>query len=137
MSSWTQTAESTEYRDALEATEELDAPAQGFVRPSRIQGGQASSLTAVLKQNNTIIQLLVKISERLDDCILDLKNLKNKAEKGKEVDLEDSIQDLTKKLEKVSLGGTITEPVKKSKGPFYVFTDPLKIYENEKKKSQK
>lgn len=136
MSSWTQTVENPDYQDALRATEGLESPAQGFIRPSKVQGGPTSLSAVILKQNNTIIQLLVKACEKLEDCNTEIKSLKEKARKAKEEDLEDSIQGLTKKLEQISLGSSSKEPVKKAKGSFFVFEDPLKIYEREKKKAQ-
>ena len=138
MSSWTQTAESSEYKDALKATESLESPSQGFVKPTQIQktGGPASLSSAIIKQNNTIIQLLVKTNEYLEDCIQNIKHLSSSVSKGKEVptNFEEVLKDLTGRLEKVSLGDPVP-PKKKKAGPFYVFQDPLEILEQERKKA--
>lgn len=140
MSSWTQTAESSEYKDALKATESLESPSQGFVRPTQIQktGGPASLSSAIIKQNNTIIQLLVKTNEYLEDCSQNIRQLGVNISKGKEVpsNFEETLKDLTGRLEKVSLGDPIPQKKKKS-GPFYVFQDPLEILKQERKKAER
>ncbi|KAG6521357.1 hypothetical protein ZIOFF_018473 [Zingiber officinale] len=52
------------YRDAVQATEEIEAPAIGFCRPAEYKEPTSSS-GALLKQGNTQIQLLVQIQEKL------------------------------------------------------------------------
>ncbi|KAG6497875.1 hypothetical protein ZIOFF_045781 [Zingiber officinale] len=55
----------TEDLEALKATENIEAPSLGFVRPADHKG-PTSGTTAAIKQANTQIQLLVTILERLE-----------------------------------------------------------------------
>lgn len=71
-----QTASSSTYIEALQATENLEPPALGFVKPSEGAKGAIGSSLALIKQNNTIIQLLVRVSEEIDDCKTDLERIK-------------------------------------------------------------
>lgn len=131
MSDWKIAAATKAYRQSLASTESLDPPSIGFLKP--VQG---IGLSSVLKQNNTIIQLLVSISEKLEDIQADLSNLKKEVTiKGKaqatSEDLEPILDELQKKLEGLHIG----EPrPQKKKSPFFVFKDPLKIYESEKRR---
>lgn len=49
------------YRDAVAATEQIEPPSLGFIRPSEFQGPTSGS-SAIIKQNNTQLQLLVQIA---------------------------------------------------------------------------
>ena len=133
MTDWRYTAKTQPYLDALTATESIEEPAVGFVKPTE----QKSNITAAIKQNNTILQLLVKISEDLSDCkdaIKDIKRVVAEKSAGTSADIPKTIEELEKSLKKLSLG----EPIKrkpKPAAPFYVFKDPKKIFEEEKKKA--
>ncbi|MQM11928.1 hypothetical protein Taro_044842 [Colocasia esculenta] len=84
------------YASTLQATEEIEAPAVGFAKPADNKGS-TSGTTILIKQNNTQIELLVRLTEEVkalreefaqfrkekgqvstipDDLISGLKNLK-------------------------------------------------------------
>ena len=136
MSDWRITQKSSNYLEALKATESIEEPAVGFVKPAEAKGGTAT----VIKQNNTIIQLLVKLSENLEDCKESIKNISkvvaDRTSAGTSADITSTIDELQKSLNKLSLGEPIPKP-KKKEVPFYVFKDPKKIFEEEKKKLSK
>ena len=134
MNDWRITSQTEPYKNALTATESLEEPAVGFVKPSEVT---QRSTTAILKQNNTIIQLLVKISENLSDCkeaIRDIKRVVAEKSAGTSLDISKSLEDLQKGFQKLSLGEPIPKP-KKKETPLYVYKDPRKIIEEEKRKS--
>ncbi|KAG6506467.1 hypothetical protein ZIOFF_031790 [Zingiber officinale] len=55
-------------------TEQIESPVVGFVKPSEFQS-LVSGNSAIIKQNNTQLQLLVQIAEDLKDIKADLKTL--------------------------------------------------------------
>ncbi|GKG35309.1 hypothetical protein Tco_0440463, partial [Tanacetum coccineum] len=55
----------TEYQEAIQATEDLESPAVGFVKTSEYKGGLAIQVNAVIKQNNTFLYLAIKQSQKL------------------------------------------------------------------------
>ena len=136
MSDWRITQKSSNYLEALKATESIEEPAVGFVKPAEAKGGT----TTVIKQNNIIIQLLVKLSENLEDCKESIRNISkvvaDRTSAGTSADIISTIDDLQKNLNKLSLGEPIPKP-KKKEVPFYIFKDPKKIFEEEKKKLSK
>ncbi|KAG6507914.1 hypothetical protein ZIOFF_033267 [Zingiber officinale] len=76
--SYINTQATTSYREALQATEGIEAPALGFIRPAEYQGAVKGSVTAI-KQANTQIQLLVTILEKLENLEERIKKLEAKA----------------------------------------------------------
>ena len=134
MSDWRITQRSSTYLDVLRATESIEEPAVGFAKPSEAKTTTTSTL---IKQNNTIIQLLIKISENLEDCKEKLKALKAEKQKAVEVpnSIEASIENLSQNLTKLSLGEQIPKKTPK-KGPFFVFKNPKEILEAEKKSNK-
>lgn len=133
MTDWRITSATKAYRNSLTFTESIDPPSIGFLKPA-----QGVGLASVIKQNNTLIQLLVSISERLDDIQSELKSLKKEvAERGKSQIAQENLDPILDEIQKKLEGFHIGEPkskVQKKKGPFFVFTDPLKIYEAEKQR---
>lgn len=132
MSDWRIASSTKSYRNSLIATESIDPPSIGFFKPVAGAG-----LATVLKQNNTIIQLLVSVSERLEDLQSDVTKLKKEfAEKGKPQatpeNLDPILDEIQRKLEEFHIGDQRSRTTKKS--PFFVFKDPLKIYEAERQK---
>ncbi|KAJ1700152.1 hypothetical protein LUZ63_008664 [Rhynchospora breviuscula] len=103
MSDWRLSANSTIYKEALKATETIQPPATGFVRPQDITG---RTTEVQFKQNNTIIQLLLKLTEEVEDLKIAVKRLETV--KNKEVtqpdDLADSLDQIQQQLQKLSLG---------------------------------
>lgn len=130
MTDWRIAAATKAYRNSLIATESIDPPSVGFTKPVTGAG-----LTTLLKQNNTIIQLLVSVSEKLEDLQTEVTRLKKEVtEKGKTPvtteNLDPILEEIQKKLESFHIG----EQKSKKKSPFFVFKDPLKIYETERQK---
>ena len=64
MSNWRITSKSSSYLEALKATDSIEELAVGFANPTETPKGTST----LIKQNNTIIQLLVKFKEELEDC---------------------------------------------------------------------
>ena len=71
---------SLEYQEAVQATEEVESPALGFTRPSDFRGGVSSLNSAIIKQNNTLLYLLVKQSQRLLEFEEKLDKIKREVE---------------------------------------------------------
>ena len=134
MNDWRLSSRTEAYLNALRATESIEAPAEGFVKP--IDSNQKATIT-LIKQNNTIIQLLVKISENLEDCLDTVKDIRKVvAEKsaGTTSGVSDKVlEDLQRGLQKLNLGEVNPKP-KQKPAPFYVFKNPAKILEEEKRK---
>ncbi|KAJ1690282.1 hypothetical protein LUZ63_014437 [Rhynchospora breviuscula] len=134
MSDWRLSANSTIYKEALKATETIHSPAVDFVRPQDITG---RTTEVQFKQNNTIIQLLLKLTEEVEDLKVAVKRLETV--KGKEVtqpdDLSDSLDQIQQQLQKLSLGESSKPAVSKLKGKLFVFKNSKEIFEAEKKKA--
>ncbi|KAG6510262.1 hypothetical protein ZIOFF_028271 [Zingiber officinale] len=75
--SYINTKATSSYKEALQATEEIEAPTLGFCRPSEYKGGISSNI-ALIKQANTLIQLLVTILEKLEALEERIKKLEAK-----------------------------------------------------------
>lgn len=130
MTDWRITAATKSYKQSLSSTESIDPPSIGFLKPATGVG-----LAEVLKQNNTIIQLLVSISERLEDVQTDLSNLKKEAARKGKAQVPEKLDPLLEEIQKKLEGFHIGEPKPpRKKTPFFVFSDPLKIYEAEKQR---
>ena len=137
MSDWRLTASSDDYKEALTATTSLGAPAAGFVKQEEVAGDRTAAINTIIKQNNLLIQLLVQTKQDLDDCKTTINEIQRKlaAQKEPESQITDAISNLEANLKKLSLGETV-KPKPRPKGPIYVFKDPLKILEEEKKKKE-
>ncbi|KAJ3705759.1 hypothetical protein LUZ61_009464 [Rhynchospora tenuis] len=133
MSDWRLSADSTIYKEALKATETLHPPAVGFVKTQEITG---KALEVIAKQNNTLIQLLLKLTEEVEDLKVAVKRIE--AAKAKEItpsdDLSESLGQIQVQLKKLSLGEPSKPAISKPKGKLFVFKDPKKILETERKK---
>ncbi|GJU87785.1 hypothetical protein Tco_1295331 [Tanacetum coccineum] len=104
----------TEYQEAIQATEDLESPAVGFAKTSDYKGGLVVQVNAVIKQNNTLLYLATKQSQKLVELEEKFDKLKQEihAIKEKEVaDLKDSISSLAKRLDNFSISGKL--PVKR------------------------
>ncbi|KAI3785985.1 hypothetical protein L1987_45111 [Smallanthus sonchifolius] len=86
------------YKEAAKALEQFDSPAVGI---TKVPGVNTS-----VKQNNFVIQLLIKLSEKAEDLQGEVRSLKKevlnlqKAKEAKE-DFQITIDELTRKLEGV------------------------------------
>ncbi|KAG6481687.1 hypothetical protein ZIOFF_058306 [Zingiber officinale] len=88
--SYINTQATTSYREALQATEGIEAPALGFLRPAEYQGAIKGSVAAI-KQANTQIQLLVTILEKLEN--LDERIKKPEVKAATPASLPDELRD--------------------------------------------
>ncbi|GJT87833.1 Orf y [Tanacetum coccineum] len=124
----------TEYQEAIQATEDLESPAVGFAKTSDYKGGLAVQVNVVIKQNNTLLYLATKQSQKLVELEEKFDKLKQEIHTiiEKEVqpaDLEDSISSLAKRLDNFSISGKL--PVKRIDGKIHVFEDPNKIFKEQ------
>lgn len=131
MSNYTLTQNTQFYKQAVQATDSIESPAVGFVKPSDHRGG-TSGTTALIKQNNTQIQLLVQALEGIRNLEAEVKVLKEQVQKQKGVQLPNEITDeLSAKLATLSIGPS---KQKEKKGVLRVFKDPFVILQEEKQK---
>ncbi|KAD2393672.1 hypothetical protein E3N88_40649 [Mikania micrantha] len=124
-------------RATVKATEEIESPLLGFIRPTDFKSGVNSLNSAIIKQNNTLIYLVVKQVQKLEKLSEEVEKVKrNLKELGKRevkpLDLEESIEGLTKRLNSLSITGKTT--VERKKGPIYVYKDPKKTFKEEYEK---
>ena len=136
MNNWRLSTRSEAYQNALKATESIEEPAEGFIKPS----STPKATSTLIKQNNTIIQLLIKISENLDDCldkVKDIRRVVTEKSAGTSSGVSEKVlEDLEKSLQKLNLGEIVPKP-KPKPAPFYVYKNPTKIFEEEKRKASK
>ncbi|GKF10982.1 hypothetical protein Tco_0048908 [Tanacetum coccineum] len=98
----------TEYQEAIQATEDIEAPAVSFAKTSNYKGGLTNQVNVVIKQNNTLLYLASKQSQKLIKLEEKFDRLKQKFHTiiGKDIqpaDLEDSISSLAKRLDNFSI----------------------------------
>nr|GFB76200.1 hypothetical protein [Tanacetum cinerariifolium] len=130
----------TEYQEAIQATEDIEPPAVGFAKTAYYKGGLANQVNAVIKQNNTLLYLASKQNQKLIELEEKFDRLKQQVSTviEKEIqpaDLEDSISSLAKRLDNFSISGKL--PVKRSDGKIHVFEDPNKIFKEQFNKESK
>ncbi|GJW67856.1 hypothetical protein Tco_0122280 [Tanacetum coccineum] len=95
-----------DYVEAKQATEEIETPSIGFAAPSEFKEGTIKTLGALIKQNNTILYLLIKQGEEVKTIREELIKIKGRL-KGLEKqeaapqEFGEAIADLTKRLEKI------------------------------------
>lgn len=120
-------AQSHFYKDTLEKIEHLDPPVEGYVWPSY----KSSDLnTLIIKQNNTIIKLLLAIAQQVEDYKTGLDALKRELKAN--THQEARLKEISERLNKLSL---VENPMpRKDKGPFFVLNDPTEILEEPLKK---
>lgn len=129
-----------DYQEAIEATEDLESPAVGFAKTTDYKDALASLTKAIIKQNNTLLYLATKQSQKLTEIEEKLVKLKQEVQaiikqKNQPADLEDSISSLAKRLDNFSISGKVV--VKKSDGQIYAFEDPNKIFKEQFGKESK
>ena len=130
---------SSSYQEAIQVLETLESPAVGFAKPSDYPTGQGTHLKVLIKQNNTLLYLLVRQAQQLRDFEDKFEQLRKRIEAKKEVapsELGDSINKQTDKLEQVSISGK-SLPAERKQGPIYVFKNPHNIFKEEYSKSSK
>ncbi|GKA41463.1 hypothetical protein Tco_0734056 [Tanacetum coccineum] len=124
----------TQYHEAIQATEDIESPAVGFAKISDYKGGLTIQVKTVIKQNNTLLYLASKQSQKLIELEEKFDKLKQEVHTitEKEIqsaDLEDSISSLAKRLDNFSISGKL--PVKRADGKIHVFEDPNKIFKEQ------
>ena len=129
-----------EYQEAIQATEDFESPAVGFAKTTDYKEGLATQVKAIIKQNNTLLYLVTKQSQKLGDIEEKFDKLKQEVQaiikqKTQPADLEDSISSLAKWLDNFTISGKL--PTKKSDGQIYVFEDPNKIFKEQFGKESK
>ncbi|GJT93550.1 hypothetical protein Tco_1082395 [Tanacetum coccineum] len=99
----------TEYQEAIQATEDLESPAVGFAKISDYKGGLSVQVNTVIKQNNTLLYLATKQSQKLVELEEKFDKLKQEIhtiiKEVQAADLEDSISSLAKRLDNFSISG--------------------------------
>ncbi|KAG6528853.1 hypothetical protein ZIOFF_011045 [Zingiber officinale] len=118
------------YKEVVQTTEQIESPVIGFAEPSKFQGPNSGNF-AIIKHNNTQLQLLVQIAESLKDIQGDLKTVLEQTRKGATTSfIPDELIDKLKGL-------SLTEKPKEKKGQLRGFRDPYKILEEEQTKLKK
>ena len=134
--SWISTSASQDYLEAVTTTKTIEAPAVGFAKLTDYSAVVKHN-AAIIKQNNTLLYLIVQQAQKIGSCEESLKVLKDEVRRlGKAdqapLDLDKAVGDLTKRLDNITLGD---QPKRnQSNDLIYVFTDPKKIFEQEKAK---
>ncbi|KAG6521912.1 hypothetical protein ZIOFF_019046 [Zingiber officinale] len=131
--SYINTQATNSYKEALQATESLEAPSLGFCRPSEYKGAISSSI-ATIKQANTQIQLLVTILEKIETLEERVKRVEAVIQNSRTPSLpEEVIHNLTEKIKSLK----ITEKPKEQRGQLRVFTDPFTLFSEARSKEKK
>ncbi|GKD06906.1 hypothetical protein Tco_1186591 [Tanacetum coccineum] len=128
-----------EYQEAIQATEDIESPAVSFEKISDYKGGLTNQVNVVIKQNNTLLYLASKQSQKLIELEEKFDKLKQKIHTIIEneiqpADLEDSISSLAKRLDNFSISGKL--PLKRTDGKIHVFEDPNKIFKEQFEKNK-
>ena len=113
------------YKEALKATEPIDPPSLGFLKTSDCPG-TLSHQTAVIKQHNVQIQLLVQIAEDIKGIRTELQTIRE-LQQSKTIQSQIVPDELISKLANLNLGPS--ERPKEAKGKILVFKDPIKIFQ--------
>ncbi|KAL8239523.1 hypothetical protein R6Q59_016090, partial [Mikania micrantha] len=71
---------SLEYQEAVKATEENESSSLGFIRPTDFKSGVNSLNSAIIKQNNTLIYLVVKQVQKLERLSEEVEKVKRPLE---------------------------------------------------------
>jgi len=131
MSGYRITEATLSYKEALQAVEPIEPPAVGFTKPNTSIPVNSANL---IKQNNLIIQLLTQVAENSQRTVEELGEIKRGITTllGRDQDAK-ALSEVITKLENWK-PGEVKPLIEKKKSPFYVFEDPLKIYQREKAK---
>lgn len=127
--SYINTQASPFYTEALEALENLESPSIGLSKPAESKG-VGSANTVIIKQNNTQIQLLITILEKLEK--LEERILQLEKQKASAVGLP---TDLVTKLQNLTISEK--QRPKETSGQLRVFRNPQTILKEEQSKLRK
>lgn len=114
-----------EYKRALQATEAIDPPAVGYIKPTE---KLALAVINLQKQNNTLTNLITQIFERLTQIQTEVRSLKSQASPATASD--ELLDKVITKLGKLSIADKLPE----KQGKLLVFKDPVLIYQEEAEK---
>ncbi|ASA40119.1 ORF2 [Dioscorea bacilliform virus] len=114
------------YTEALEATQGIEGAACGFTVPSEFKSSASVANAAIIKQNNTLIYLLVSLHEKVDS----LEERVKKLERLNVSITKEVTDDLVSKLGTLKLGGRPPAV----RGKLLVNEDPLLILKREQEK---
>ncbi|GJR29799.1 hypothetical protein Tco_1106031 [Tanacetum coccineum] len=97
-----------EYQEAIQATEDIESLVVGFAKTSDYKGGLTNQVNAVIQQNNTLLYLASKQSQKLIKLEEKLDRLKQRVYTiiEKEIQpagLENSISSVAKRLDNFSI----------------------------------
>lgn len=120
----TSSRENLFYLRALKATEEIEEPAIGLSQSTGKATGFSESNKILIRQNNTIIELLVQLSNQVSQLEARVRSL----EAGKQAE-NPITPDLVQKLEKLTIGPK--ERPKEPKGVLKVHRNPYKLLQDE------
>lgn len=121
--SWINAKATTEYQEAIEATNSIEPPSIGFSLPLEYKS-VATQNAILIKKNNTLLYFLITHAHKLSILEETFDKLK--------VSMEESIIGLNNKLSRFKIG---EEQVRQSKGQIYAYREPQKIFEEEKQRS--
>ncbi len=120
--SWASAKSSKDYQEIEKSLEGLNEDSLGFIRIFDLNTGVTSYQTAVIKQNNFIIQQLFNIKQLL-------QQQKGQSSNGNcNNDISSQLKDITEKLAHFSIE---KRPIKEKTTPFMVFADPRTILRQE------
>lgn len=114
-----------EYKRALQATEAIDPPAVGYIKPTE---KLALAVINLQKQNNTLTNLITQIFERLTQIQTEVRSLKSQTSPATTSD--ELLDKVITKLGKLSIADKLPE----KQGKLLVFKDPVLIYQEEAEK---
>lgn len=114
-----------EYKRALQATEAIDPPAVGYIKPTE---KLAQAVINLQKQNNTLTNLITQIFERLTQIQTEVRSLKSQTTSAATSD--ELLDKVITKLGKLSIADKLPE----KQGKLLVFKDPVLIYQEEAEK---
>lgn len=123
------------YLKATQEAEKVDSPALGFLIAREVTSGGAGLLggvQALIKQNNTIIELLIQLSDHQRNLDQRLSSIERSFGKQTEGVNSEELDSIIKRIENLSLGPQ--EKPKETKGKLRVFKDPKVILQEELEK---
>lgn len=119
------------YKTAIAATEGIESPALGFIKPSEFTRGAQSGPSAIIKQNNTLLELVIRLTEKVQELQQDVKDIKRQVA-AKQPAVGTIPEDILEKFKNLSLG-TGAQPSERP-GKLRVFRDPAQILKTEQEK---
>ncbi|GKF05487.1 hypothetical protein Tco_0036155, partial [Tanacetum coccineum] len=98
----------TEYQEAIQATQDIESQLVGFAKTSDYKRGLAIQLNVVIKQNNILLYLTIKQSQKLIELEEKLNKLQQEVHiviEQEPTNLENLISSIAKRLDNFSISG--------------------------------